>query len=157
MKKKTLLITLTALCAVVFAVNCKKSATSSQQLDKVQDKTTEAAREMKDYVYAQKDEFILTMKARLADLNRDLDQLTVRIERSSDVIKADAKPKLDALLAQIAVLNKQLDQVASASESSWDNAKGDFRESYEVSKNEFQRARQWLSEKIAPESPASSP
>jgi phage host-nuclease inhibitor protein Gam len=150
MKNKTLLFTVIAIAATAFGVGCKKTATSSQQLDKVQEKTTEAAREMRDYAYAQKDEFVANMKLQLADLNRELDQLAIRIERSSDAVKAEARPKLDALRAQIAVLNKQLDQATNASESSWDNAKGDFKKSYEASKEGFQQARQWLSEKIAP-------
>ena len=150
MKNKTLLFTLISFSAAMFALSCKKTATTSQQLDKVQVKTTEAAREMKDYAYAQKDEFVVNMKVQLAELNRDLDLLAARIERSSDVIKAEAQPKLDALRAQIAVLNKQAVQATDASESSWDSAKGDFKKSYEASKNGFNQARQWLSEKIAP-------
>ena len=152
MKNNTLLITLIALSAVAFAVNHKKSVTTSQQIDRVQENTTEAAWEMKDMVYAQKDEFILNMTAQLAKLSRDMDQLVFRIERSSDVIRAYAKPNLDALLAQIAALNKQLDQASSATESSWYSAKVDIRKSYAASRNDYQLARQWLSGKIAPES-----
>lgn len=153
MNNKTLLITVIALTTAAFAVSCKKTASTasaSRQLDNVQAKTTEAAREMKDYAYAQKDEFVVSMKIQLAQLNRDLDDLAIRIDRSSDVVKAEARPKLVALRAQIAVLNQQLDRATNATESSWDSAKSDFKQSYEASKSGFQQARQWLSEKIAP-------
>lgn len=153
MKNKTLRFTLIAIAAAALAVSCKKTpttASTSHQLDNVQAKTTEAAREMQDYAYAQKDEFVVSMKIQLAELNRDLDLLAVRIERSGDAVKAEARPKLDSLRAQIAALNQQLDRATNATESSWDNAKSDFKQGYEASKNGFQQARQWLSEKIAP-------
>jgi len=157
MKKSTLLITLIAFYAIIFAVTRKKSATTMREFDRVQEQNTDTTWQMKDYVYAQKDEFILNMKTRLAGLTRDLDQFKDRIERSGDVIKADAKPKIDALLAQIEVLNKQLNRAVTATESTWDSAKGDIRAGYLASKNDYQQASQWLSEKIAPESQASSP
>ena len=57
---------------------------------------------MKDYTYAQKTEFVETMQAQLAEINRDLDQLAAKIEKSSDAVKAEAKPKLQALRDQMA-------------------------------------------------------
>ena len=73
MKNENLLITLLAVAA--FAVGCNKEQTTSQQIDKVQTETKEAAQDMKDYTYAQKSAFVETMQGQLAALNRDLDQL----------------------------------------------------------------------------------
>src|ERR1039457_2637796 len=95
MKHKNLLILLLSVSA--FAVGCDKEPTTSQQLDKAKAETKQAAQDMKDYTYAQKAEFVSTMQAQLAALNQDLDQLSAKVEKSSDAVKAEAKPKLQAL------------------------------------------------------------
>jgi cytochrome c556 len=148
MKNKTILITL--LSAAAFAVGCNKEQTTSQQLDNAQAETKQAAQQMKDYTYAQKSAFVETMQTQLAALNRDLDQLSAKIESSSDAVKTEAKPKLQVLRDQTAGLNKQLDEVRNASESTWDSVKTGFKKAYESSKDEFSQARQWASNKIAP-------
>jgi hypothetical protein len=148
MKHKNILITLLAVAA--FAVGCNKEQTTSQQLDKVQADTKQAAQDMKDYTFAQKSAFVETMQAQLAALNRDLDQLSAKIEKSSDAVKVEAQPKLQVLRDQMAQLNKQLDEAKNATESTWDSVKGGFKKAYESSKEGFQQARQWVSDKIAP-------
>jgi uncharacterized coiled-coil DUF342 family protein len=105
---------------------------------------------MKDYTFAQKAEFVKTMQGQLDALNKDLDQLSAKIDSSSDAVKAEAKPKLQALRDQAAQLNKQLDEVKNATESTWDSVKNDFYKAYEATKDGFNQARQWVSDKIAP-------
>jgi len=148
MKHKNILIALLAVSA--FVVGCNKEQTTSQQIDKVQAETEQAAQDMKDYTYAQKAEFVETMQAQLAELNRDLDQLAAKVEKSSDAVKAEAQPKLQALRDQMAQLNKQLDEAKNATESTWDTVKGGIKKGYEASEEGFQQARQWVSDKIAP-------
>ena len=148
MKHEKLVITL--LVAAAFAVGCDKKETTSQQLDKVQAETKQAAQDMKDYTYAQKAAFVETMQTQLTALNRDLDQLAAKVESSSDAVKAEAKPKLQVLRDQTAQLNKQLDEVKNATESTWDSVKIGFKNAYESSKDGFQQTRLWVSEKVAP-------
>jgi cytochrome c556 len=148
MKHQSLLITLLAVSA--FAVGCNKEQTTSQQIDNAQAATKQAAQDMKDYTYAQKAEFVETMQAQLTALNRDLDQLSDKVEKSSAAVKAEAQPKLQVLRDQLAQLNKQLDEAKNATESTWDSVKGGFKKAYEASKDGFQQARQWVSDKIAP-------
>jgi len=157
MKHKQLAITFLAITA--FAVGCKPSAEQSatetreataQQFDKVKKETKEAAQDMKDYAYAQKTEFVAKMQDQLSEINRDLDQLSAKVEKASDSAKAEAKPKLEALREQAAKLNKQLDGAKSATESTWDDVKAGFKKGYSELKNGFQQARQWVSDKIAP-------
>ena len=148
MKHKHLLLSLLAVAA--FAVGCNKEQTTSQQIDQVQAETKQAAQDMKDYTYAEKTEFVEKMQAQLAALNKDVDQLSAKVEKASDAIKAEAQPKLQALRDQTAQLNKQLDEAKNATESTWDSVKGGFKKAYEASKEGFQEARQWVSEKIAP-------
>jgi len=148
MKRNRLIITF--LAVVAFAVGCKKEATTSEQLDKAQANTAEAARDMKNYSYAQKSQFVEKMQGELAALNAALDQLAAKIEKSSDAAKAEAKPKLQALRDQTAQLNKQLDEINNATESTWDSVKAGFNKAYQSSKDGVQQARQWASDKIAP-------
>ena len=148
MKNTTLFLALLSLAAL--AVGCDKAQTTSQQLDKVKTETTQAAQDMKDYTFAQKAEFVKDMQAQLDALNQDLDQLSAKIDSSSDAVKAEAKPKLQALRDQAAQLNKQLDGAKNATESTWDSVKSGFSKAYDATKDGFNQARQWLSDKIAP-------
>jgi ABC-type transporter Mla subunit MlaD len=148
MYNKTIVITF--LSAAAFLVGCNQEPTTSQQFDKVQSETKQAAQDMKDYTYAQKSAFVQTMQTQLAALNADLDQLSAKVDKSSDAVKAEAKPKLQALRDQTGQLNKQLDEVKNATESTWDSVKGGFKKAYDSSKDGFQQARQWVSDKVAP-------
>jgi hypothetical protein len=148
MKHRTLLLTL--LSSAAFAVGCSKEETTSQQLDKAQAETKQAAQDMKDYTYAQKAEFVATMETQLAEINRDLDLLAAKIEKSNDAAKAEATPKLQALRDQTAKLTKQLDEAKNATESTWGDIKAGFKKGYSELKDGFNQARQWASEKIAP-------
>ena len=157
MKSNSLLLTL--LSVATFAVGCKPTSetttvenrdATAAQLDKAKKETKEAAQEIKDYSYTQKSEFVDKMQTQLADINRDLDQLSAKIEKSSEAAKAEAKPKLQALRDQTARLTKQLDVAKSATESTWNDVKAGFKKGYGELKDGFQQARQWVSEKIAP-------
>jgi predicted nucleic acid-binding Zn-ribbon protein len=105
---------------------------------------------MKDYTFAQKAEFVTAMQAQLDALNKDLDQLSTKIDSSTDAVKAEAKPKLQALRDQTAQLNKQLDDAKNATESTWDSVKAGCQKAYDATKDGLNTARQWLSDKIAP-------
>jgi polyhydroxyalkanoate synthesis regulator phasin len=148
MKTKRLVITFLSVAA--FAVGCKKEESASQQLDTVKTQAREATQDMKDYTFAQKAEFTAKMQNQLAEINRDLDQISAKIEKSSDPTKAEAKLKLQALREQVVKLNKQLEEAKSATESTWDDVKAGFKKGYSELKDGFQQARQWASEKIAP-------
>ncbi len=148
MKNKTLFLTLLSIAAI--AAGCNKEQTTSQQLDKVQTETTQAAQDMKDYTFAQKAEFVKTMQGQLDALNKDLDQLSAKIDNSSDAVKAEAKPKLQTLRDQAAQLNKQLADAQNATESTWDSVKAGSQKAWDALKDGFQQTRQWVSDKIAP-------
>ena len=148
MKIKTLVITLLSIAA--FAVGCEKEKTTTEQLDQVKVETKQAAQDMKDYTFAQKEEFVKTMQVQLDALNKDLDELSAKIDSSSDAVKAEAKPKLQALRDQAAQLNKQLDDAKNSTESTWDSVKAGFTKAYDATKDGINQARQWVSDKIAP-------
>ncbi|HKW31222.1 MAG TPA: methyl-accepting chemotaxis protein [Verrucomicrobiae bacterium] len=148
MKNKAFFFTLLSIAAV--AVGCNKEQTTSQQMDKVQTETTQAAQDMKSYTFAQKAEFVKTMQGQLDTLNKDLDQLSAKIDSSSDAVKAEAKPKLQVLRDQVTQLNQQLAEAQNATESTWDSAKAGFQKAYDATKDGFNQTRQWVSDKIAP-------
>jgi small-conductance mechanosensitive channel len=148
MKKKTHILLL--LCTAAITVGCDKNRTASEQLDRVQEKTADVAQDMKDFTFAQKEEFVTKMRAELAALNSELDELAAKVERSSSAVKADAQPRIDVLRERTAQLNQQLDEATNATESNWNKFKADIRATSDRAKEEFKQARLWLSEKIAP-------
>jgi ABC-type transporter Mla subunit MlaD len=148
MKNKTLVITF--LSATAFVAGCDKQQSTSQQIDKVQAETKQAAQAMKDYTYAQKDEFVKAMQIQLTALNQDLDKLSAKIDNSSDAVKAEAKPKLQALRDQATQLNQQLADAQNATESTWDSVKSGSQKTYDALSKSFTEVRQWVSDKIAP-------
>jgi chromosome segregation ATPase len=150
MKNTFLVVTFAAI--TVFAVGCKpaEEQSTAQQLDKVKTETKADAQEMKEYAFAQKAEFVAKMQGQLDALKKDTEALSAKIESSSEAVKADAKPKLQALRDQAAGLNKQLDEARNATESTWDSVKAGSEKAYDALKTDFQQARQWASDKIAP-------
>lgn len=148
MKNKTLLVTF--LSTAAFVVGCDKTQTTAQQMDKVQTETKQAAQDMKDYTYARKAEFVAAMQTQLTALDQDLDKLSAKIDRSSDTVKAEARPKLQALRDQAAKLNQQLADASNATESTWDSVKAGSQKAYDALAKSFTDARQWVSDKIAP-------
>jgi chromosome segregation ATPase len=148
MKHTQLIIAFLSVAA--FAVGCKKEQTVSEQLDQVKTETTATAQEMKDYTFGQKNEFVSKMQSQLDALKKDLEQLSAKIESSSDAVKAEAKPKLQALRDETTQLNKQLDNARNATESTWDSVKEASQKALDSLKDGFQQSRQWISDKIAP-------
>jgi hypothetical protein len=136
--------------ALIFVLGCNNDENASKQLAKAQAEARQAADDMKDYSYAQKDAFVKKMQTQLDVLKKDIDELSAKIDASSDKVKAEAKPKLDALRAQQGQLNGQLDKVKAASESTWESVKAGFKSAYDSSKDGFNKARQWVSDKVAP-------
>lgn len=147
MKNTTLLLTL---LSAALATGCDKEKTTAQQMDKVQTETKQAASDMKDYTFAQRDEFVKYMQGQLTTLNQDLDKLSAKIDSSSAAVKAEAKPKLQDLRDQAAKLNQQLADASNATESTWDSVKAGTKTAYAAVEKGFMDARQWVSDKIAP-------
>ncbi len=127
------------LSVAAFAVGCEKEPTASQQIDRLKTETKEAAQDMKDYTFALKAEFTEKMNRDLVEINKGLDQLEAKIEKSSEAVKAEAKPKLKALRDQEAQLKKHLEEARNATESGWDNVKSGTKKAYDGLKEGFQQ------------------
>lgn len=146
---RTPLTVLAIIALAALATGCNPASEQSgksttEQIDKIKKESKETAQDMKDYTFAQKGDFVAEMHDQMAEINRDLDQLMVQVEKSSDTAKAAAKPKLQALRDQAAKLNLHLHEVKTATESTWDSVKAGFQKGYGELKEGFQGARQLI-------------
>jgi len=131
-------------------VGCDKPDSSVPPSTVVASKPIPSTPTIKDYTFAQRTEFATTLEADRAEILRELDAIEVRIGRSSDAVKAEAKPRLQALRDQAAKLGTHLDAIQDATESTWDSVRTGSKEAYAQMKESFTQARQWVSEKVAP-------
>jgi chromosome segregation ATPase len=128
----------------------KQQGSAAVQLDKAKTETKQAAQAMRDYAYAEKAEFVDSMKKELVNIQEELDRLGTKAEEASGAAKADANVKLKAVHEKWMQTKKQLDRAESATESTWDDVKSGFKQSYTDLQDSFAKTRQWLSDKIAP-------
>lgn len=157
MKHTQIVITLFSVAAFAVTVGCKQESNvqssgheptnASAQLDRMRQETKEATDATKDYAYAQKAEYQAKVRAEMAELNREIDQLSAKVESSSASTKDEAKARIKELREKVARLGEYLD---SATESTWDEVKAGVKKGYAEAKDSVEKARQWISEKIAP-------
>jgi len=140
-------------------LGCKPSAeksasettpTTNQPLANAQLAAKDAATPIKEYNFGQKTEFIMAMREQLAALKQSMDELSAKIEKSSEAVKAEAAPKFAVLREQATQLNKQLDEISEATLSTWDVMKAETEKSYDKLKDGIAQSRQAVSDKIAP-------
>ncbi|GDY14574.1 hypothetical protein LBMAG53_34520 [Planctomycetota bacterium] len=124
--------------------------TTTEKIDQVSRDTSQASQELKDYSYAQRVEFVTQMQSRLDEINREIDEIAAKVEKSNDAIKAESKPKIQTLRDQADKLKKQLSVAKDATENTWEDVKAGFRKGYADFKEGITAARQWASDKIAP-------
>jgi cytochrome c556 len=141
--------------AVAIASSCSWSSddnnkSSFDQSPKGQADSKQVAQDKIDYAYAQKAEYTKDMKAKIATISQDIDALSAKVERGSDTVKAEAKPKLQELRDQVTSLNDQVAKIPEATESTWDSVKSGFNKGYVATSDGILTARKWVSDKIAP-------
>ena len=129
-------------------IESEASETATARLDEAKTATQEAGQSMQDYTYAQKTEFVDSMKKELAQMQEEMDRLSAKVASSSTATKDAAKTQLDAVREKWAQAKAQLDQAGNSTESTWDDVKGGFNQSYSELKDSFNEARQWLSDRI---------
>ena len=157
MKHTRLVITVFSVAAFAVTVGCKQESNvqssgneptnASAQLDRMKQETKEAAEATKDYAYAQKAEYSAKIRAEVAALNNEIDQLSAKVESSSASTKDEAKAKLQEVRDKLARVGENVD---SATESTWEEVKAGAKKGYAEAKDAVEKARQWISEKIAP-------
>jgi prophage DNA circulation protein len=159
MKRHQIILSVFTATAFAVTVGCKKdtsvaatesAADPSVQLDRVKKKTEEALDATKDYAYAQKAEYAAKIRAEVTELNKELDQLSAKIDGASASAKVEAKAKLQDVRDRVTRLSGKVDGLQNATESTWDEVKSGVRKGYDEVKESFTQFRSWLSEKIAP-------
>jgi len=110
----------------------------------------EAVQATKEYASALRAEFVKDMQKQLAAINRELQQLSAKVESSNNAAKADAKARLQALRDKAARLDGELEKARNADEAAWGRMKASVERSHEDLKESVAQARGWLAEKIAP-------
>ena len=162
MKFTTLLFGLTVLSFL--SVGCEPTGdrTSDPATETTRDQTTRTdgnrtdgavgagARDTREYAYEERTQFGVSMEAELEEINRSIDQLATRIDRADAETKAAASTRLNELRNQADLLQEQIDGAKNASASTWDNVKATTRETHTNLKNNFEDARQWISNKLEP-------
>lgn len=106
---------LASFLAVTLALACQSSAknTASQPAG-------DAAVPIRDYNFGEKNAFVMEMRAQLVELNKGIDDLSVKINKSTEAWQADAKLKLDMLREKVKRLDKQLDDDSKATLPTWE-------------------------------------
>lgn len=134
----------------------EKSASQKRQeeliakLDQDKKDNDEAVKETMDYTYKQRVDFINAMKKELAEIQKDLDELTAKAEKTGKEAKADAKDKIEALRQEMELTKKHIEETEKADERTWEDVKKAFRKANADLKESFKNTRQWLSDKIEP-------
>ncbi len=119
-------------------------------VNKVTEDRPTVTKDIMDYTYAEKTEFIEKMRIQAAEIHADMDQLAAKIAKADAQAKADAEPKFQALRDKAAQFDKRLEEARESTEASWNDVKTGFSQGYQDLKEGFRQARQWASDKIAP-------
>jgi hypothetical protein len=76
------------------AAGPEQGETAAAKREKAKTEAKETAQGMQDYTYAQKAKFAHKMKEELVKIQRELDRLSAKVDKSSGAAKADAEAKL---------------------------------------------------------------
>ncbi|MGF1656749.1 MAG: hypothetical protein ACFCU3_07205 [Verrucomicrobiales bacterium] len=103
-----------------------------------------------EYTYEQKPQFISSMETQLVAIKHSLEAFAIRINSSGDEAKAVASPRIEALREQVALLRARIVVAKNSTPSTWLKAKTATDEIYDTLNDEYDAAREWISDQIAP-------
>jgi len=155
---KTILL-ITTLLAAALTVACKPAAdkpvsqtteTPAQPPEKTESALQEAAMQPRDYNFGQKTEFVMAMRTQLTELNASVDGVSMKIDKSSEAVQAEAKPKLAVLREKAAELNKKLDEIANATLPTWNVMKTETEKAFADFKDGIAQSNQAVTDKVSP-------
>jgi len=87
------------------------------------------------------------MKKELADMHEEMQHLSAKAEKASEVTRADAKAKLLAVRAKWSEVKAKLDE---ATETTMEELRNGLHFSMDDLRDSINKLRLWLSAKIAP-------
>lgn len=103
-----------------------------------------------DYAYARKQEFIEAMRVKTHALERRLAELADTAEQAGASIRTESQEMLDDIETRTSALRRTLDNLESATEETWEATRTGAVNAYDGLSERLDRARKWLSERIAP-------
>lgn len=131
--------------ALLLATSCDKSepaASAPPTKNEVAEKANQAARAIKDYAFAQRDELVQRTSGELTTLRIALDDLNAKVERQGTAASAESKAKLVAVRERWEKVQAQLELARSASAKNWEELKDDLSTSFDDLDRALHDARQ---------------
>lgn len=123
---------------------------TEEQMTQTEVAVDDATKDWEAYTYEQKTDFIGSMEQALAAIKGSIEELDTRVEELEAEAKDDATDRLEALRVQAALLESNIEKAKNATPSTWDKVKASTGETYDKLKRNFNDARQWMGEAIAP-------
>ncbi|MEX1366248.1 MAG: hypothetical protein AB1Z98_24195 [Nannocystaceae bacterium] len=128
----------------------KEHQTVDEARAEAKEKGQSAARAVREYSYAQKDQLVAEMNEELADIQAQIDRLSTEVEATNGEAKLEAERKLEAVRERWRRAKDQLEAAQAANEETWEEVKSGFADTYDELHSSLDESRQWLSTKIAP-------
>lgn len=123
---------------------------TEEQMTQAEVAADDATQDWEAYAYEQRTDFIASMEQALTAIEGSIDELDTRVEELEAEAKDDATGRLEALRVQAALLKSNIEKAKNATPSTWDKVKASTGETYDKLKRNFNDARQWMGEAIAP-------
>jgi hypothetical protein len=134
-----------SLLAIALALGCQSAAKkTARQPD------GDTAGSNRDYNFGEKNSFVLEMRAQLIKLNKDVDDLSVKIDEADGAWQGDAKLRLDMLREKVKQLDKQLDDDSQATLPTWNSMKTDTEANFAELKAGIEELNQTTNKKNTP-------
>jgi len=138
-------------------IACKKPSSESEGAGSASDERERAAREtgeaadaLRDYAYAQKEEFVLSATREIAELTREMERLKAEADHSAGAARADAEAKLELLKAKLAAAQAEVDEAKAATAANWQSVQDRYKKLRTDLRASVRDMRVWLSETIKP-------
>ena len=120
------------------------SAKAETTATDVKNETAEAVEVGKDYAVESKDAFVKSTEEKLAELDKNIDELKAKGKEKKDKASAAWKKEVASLQAKRAKLSKDLSSLKKSSGNAWEKMKdgvksavNSLEDSYEKAKQEF--------------------
>ncbi|MBX3744541.1 MAG: hypothetical protein KF833_04470 [Verrucomicrobiae bacterium] len=123
---------------------------ASPTAGEVQRQYQEAFSATGEFAYTRKQEFVEAMRIKVQALERRFAELAESAERAGANVREESQEILEDIDTRASALRGMLDNVESATEESWEAVRTGAVNAYDGLSERLDRARKWLSERIAP-------
>lgn len=143
----------TVLIATVFAVGCSPDVDDDNTeiqtgANQIGESSEDMFSDLNDYSFDRKSDFMTTMNQQQAEIDKQIRELSVKIEQASDAVKTETRSRLAALREHSSELSKQIDEIAEATPSTWESIKANSQKAYMTVKDAVVESDQWFNERV---------